>query len=358
MKVLTVVGARPQLVKAAAVSRALRRQHDEILVHTGQHYDYGMSAVFFEELELPHPDVNLGVGSGAHGAQTGAMLAGIERTLQETKPDWVLVYGDTNSTLAGALAASKLHVRIAHVEAGLRSFNRLMPEEINRVVTDHVADVLLCPSQTAVQNLDAEGVRSGVFCVGDVMLDALLFARARALNGSDVLGRLSLNDGGYAVATIHRAENTDNPERLAAILRGLAASPHPVVFPVHPRTRKLLDSMGGSLPAHMRVIEPLGYMDMVRLVSGARVVATDSGGLQKEAYWLGVPCVTLRGETEWLETAQTGWNSVVGADTGRIAEALAHFQAPAQRPPVYGEPGAATRCVEVLEQYSGGGLGQ
>jgi UDP-N-acetylglucosamine 2-epimerase len=353
MKVLTVVGARPQLVKAAAVSRILRQEHDEVLVHTGQHYDYGMSEVFFEELELPQPDVNLGVGSGPHGAQTGAMLAGIERVLQEAQPDWLLVYGDTNSTVAGALAASKLNVPVAHVEAGLRSFNRAMPEEINRVVTDHVSELLLCPSTTAVRNLADEGVRTGVFCIGDVMLDALLFARARAFSRSDVLALLSLRDGDYVVATVHRAENTDDERRLLSILQGLAASPHAVVFPVHPRTHKTLETLDFRLPAHVSLIEPLGYLDMVRLVSSARAVATDSGGLQKEAYWLGVPCVTLRGETEWLETVEAGWNRVVGANTASIADALAHFPVPAERPPIYGEPGAAERCVRLLESGRG-----
>jgi UDP-GlcNAc3NAcA epimerase len=351
VKVVSVVGARPQLIKAAAVSRALRLHHTEILVHTGQHYDREMSDVFFEELDIPKPDLNLGVGSAPHGAQTGAMLAGVERALLDTVPDWVLVYGDTNSTVAAALAAAKLHIPVAHVEAGLRSFNRAMPEEINRVVTDHLADLLLCPSDTAVRNLAHEGIRDGVYCVGDVMLDALLSASTRAKSGSDVLRRFAMEERQYIVATIHRAENTDDPERLRSILRGLAASEMRVVFPVHPRTRRLLAGVADTVGGRVSFIEPLGYLDMVRLVAGARLIATDSGGLQKEAYWLGVPCITLRDETEWVETVATGWNRVVGADTSRIVDALRSHEAPPRdRPPVYGAEGAAVRCVELIEQ--------
>ena len=351
MNIVTVVGARPQLIKAAALSRVLRGRHREILVHTGQHYDREMSDVFFHELDMEPPQVNLGVGSGPHGAQTGAMLAGIEQELQRAQPDWLVVYGDTNSTVAGALAAAKLGVRTAHVEAGLRSFNRSMPEEINRVVTDHVSNLLLCPSATAVQNLADEGVRSGVHCVGDVMLDALLFAQARANETSTVLARLNIEDDDYVVATIHRAENTDDRGRLRSILTGLESSEMRVIFPVHPRTRKALRALGYSGSAKVSLLEPLGYLDMVRLVSGARLLATDSGGLQKEAYWLGVRCVTLREETEWVETVAAGWNRLAGADAQRIGEALENRMLPRERPPLYGEQGAAERCVNLLERW-------
>jgi UDP-GlcNAc3NAcA epimerase len=353
MKVATIVGARPQLIKAAAVSRILRQQHTEILIHTGQHYDRGMSEIFFADLHIDPPAVNLGVGSGTHGEQTGAMLAGIERVLVDKRPDWVMVYGDTNSTLAGALAAAKLRLPLAHVEAGLRSFNRAMPEEINRVVVDHVSDLLLCPSHTAVDHLATEGVRAGVHLVGDVMLDALLFARDRARATSDVVDRLSLTEHRYIVATVHRAENTDDLARLRRILDALDQSPDPVVFPVHPRTRHVMAQAGIDFPDGLRLTDPLGYFDMVRLVSTARLVVTDSGGLQKEAYWLAVPCVTVRDETEWVETVAAGWNRVVGTDRGRIVEALESFVPPTERPAIYGEARAAERCVQLLTPARG-----
>jgi UDP-GlcNAc3NAcA epimerase len=352
MKVVTIVGARPQLIKAAAVSRVLRREHTEFLIHTGQHYDAEMSDVFFTELRMAAPDVNLAVGSGTHGAQTAAMLSGIEGVLIGELPDWVLVYGDTNSTLAGALAAAKLRLPVAHVEAGLRSFNRAMPEGINRVMVDHLADLLLCPSATAVDNLGREGIRHGVHLVGDVMLDALLHARDQAQRASRVLTRLGLTDRTYVVATVHRAENSDHLERLSGILQGLEQSRETVVFPVHPRTRRKLEGLQTSL-SRVMCIEPLGYLDMVRLVAGARMVVTDSGGLQKEAYWLGVPCVTVREETEWVETVAAGWNKVVGADVERIATAIREFGPPTTRPELYGEPGAACRCVDRLMRAGG-----
>jgi UDP-N-acetylglucosamine 2-epimerase len=350
MKVVTVIGARPQLIKAAAVSRVLRRCHTEILLHTGQHYDADMSDVFFQELALPPPAVNLGVGSGPQGAQTGAMLAGIERVLIDERPDWVLVYGDTNSTLAGALAASKLGLPLAHVEAGLRSFNRAMPEEINRVVTDHVSTLLLCPGTTAVENLAAEGVLDGVHIVGDVMFDALMHARAQALMSSTVLSRLGLKEGCYVTATVHRAENTNDPVRLCAILSALERIGETVVFPAHPRTRKILAAAGYAPSGRLLVTEPLGYLDMVRLVGAARLVVTDSGGLQKESYWLGVPCVTVRDETEWMETVEAGWNVLAGADAESIVTAVRTLTPPAQRPSLYSGDGAPTRCVELLDR--------
>jgi UDP-N-acetylglucosamine 2-epimerase len=347
MKVVSVVGARPQFIKAAAVSRVMRQQHHEILVHTGQHYDENMSAVFFTELDIPFPDVNLGIGSGGHGAQTGAMLIRIEEVLLREHPDRVVVYGDTNSTMAGALAAVKCHIPVAHVEAGLRSFNRAMPEEINRVVTDHVADLLLCPSQTAVDNLAAEGVIQGVHLVGDVMADVLMLAAEHAPSHSDVLDRLRLTPRGYLLATVHRAENTDDPDRLRSILAAFLEISEPIVFPVHPRTRKRIAELNISLDRpNLHVIEPVGYLDMVMLEQSARLIMTDSGGIQKEAYWLRVPCLTLRDETEWVETVALGWNHLVGANTQSILEAVASFIPPDEHPVLYGAGQAAQRIVE------------
>jgi UDP-N-acetylglucosamine 2-epimerase len=350
VKVVTIVGARPQFVKAAALSRELRKRHTEILVHTGQHYDYQMSGIFFDGLEIPPPDVNLGVGSGGHGVQTGAMLGGIEKVLLDERPDRLLIYGDTNSTLAGALAASKLSIPVAHIEAGLRSFNRRMPEEINRVVADQLSDVLLCPSDTAVSNLAAEGIVRNVHLVGDVMLDVLNWARQRlAAQLPATLHTLGLTGKHYLLATVHRSENTDDISRLSSILNAFNALDEPVVFPVHPRTRKVIKGMDQRLSPHVHLIEPLGYMEMVAVTDSARLVLTDSGGLQKEAYWLGVPCITLRGETEWVETVDAGWNTLVGADTQRLIDAVRSSSWPDFRPSLYGDGEAAAKCVDLLD---------
>ena len=355
MKVVTIVGARPQFVKAAAVSRELRKRHTEVLVHTGQHYDYEMSGIFFDGLEIPAADFNLGVGSGSHGSQTGAMLSGIEQVLLAERPDWLLIYGDTNSTLAGALAASKLSIPVAHVEAGLRSFNRRMPEEINRVVADHLSDVLLCPSDTAVANLAAEGISENVHQVGDVMLDVLLWARRRAEAApSTTLSSLRLEKKGYVLATVHRSENTDDPERLASILDAFNAIGEPVVFPVHPRTKKVIGQAGWTVRPNVHLIDPVGYLEMVAITDAARVVLTDSGGLQKEAYWLGVPCITLRDETEWVETVNAGWNTLAGAETAAIIDRVRHWTPPAARPSLYGDGAAASRCVDLLSGRQSG----
>ena len=349
MKIVTVVGARPQFVKAAPMSRALRQRHHEILVHTGQHYDDNMSASFFRDLDIPEPDIDLGAGSGSHAEQTARMLTGIELILDREKPDWLLVYGDTNSTVAGALAAAKMHVRIAHVEAGLRSFNRRMPEEINRVVTDHLSALLLCPSEVAARNLAAEGITRGVEVVGDIMADTLLGAAARA-DCSEILARHDLAPRGYYLATVHRAENTDAPMRLAAIIGALADLGRPILFPAHPRTRKALAAQEIAVPGNVRICDPLGYLDMVRAMRDAAAILTDSGGMQKEAYWLSVPCITLRDETEWVETVETGWNILVGADRPRIAEAAAEPSRPAGRPTLYdGDGRAASRIATALE---------
>lgn len=350
MKVVSVVGARPQFIKAAAVSRELRKRHQEYLVHTGQHYDYEMSGIFFDGLGLPHPDANLGVGSGSHAAQTGAMLKGIEEILLAQRPDYLLIYGDTNSTLAGALAASKVQVPVAHVEAGLRSFNRRMPEEINRLVADHLSTLLLCPSDTAVRNLAAEGITSNVYDVGDVMLDVLNWASDRsARTGPEVLQRMGLTKQGYLLATVHRGENTDDAERLSQILAAFNGLDQTVVFPVHPRARKAISDAGFSPGRHIRMIDPLGYLDMVTLTGAARMVLTDSGGLQKEAYWLRVPCLTLRDETEWVETVAAGWNLLVGPNSERILEAVHRFAPNGFHPALYGDGYAAAKCVDLLQ---------
>lgn len=309
-RILTIVGARPQFIKAAPVSRALSSAGlTEVLVHTGQHFDAQMSDVFFDELAIPKPAYNLEVNSLGHGAMTGRMLEKLEATMLAEAPDLVLIYGDTNSTVAGALAAAKLNIPVAHVEAGLRSFNRRMPEEINRVMADHVSTLLFCPTQTAVANLAAEGVSAGVHAVGDVMYDTTIAAVARSQERSRILETLGLTAGSYAVATIHRAENTDDPVRFATVVAWLEAAARDgmVVMPTHPRTRKLMQALGVA-PQGVRMIDPIGYLDMTRLVHHARAVFTDSGGLQKEAYFHRVPCVTLREETEWVETVEAGWN--------------------------------------------------
>lgn len=352
MKVVSIVGARPQFIKAAAVSRVLRKQYTEILVHTGLHYDDEMSAVFFCELEIPKPEFNLGVGSGSHGWQTAQMLQGIEDILLNERPDWVLVYGDTNSTLAGALAAVKLHIPVAHVEAGLRSFNRQMPEEINRVLTDQVSDLLLCPSQSAIDNLVREGITEGGYLVGDVMRDALELAAELAPRHSEILEKLGLEEGRYLVATVHRAENTDDPERLRAILSALNTLDEPVVFPVHPRTRSVMQSIEYIPAPHVRLIEPVGYLDMVRLMQSARMILTDSGGMQKEAYWLMVPCVTLRDETEWVETVEVGWNMLVGANRKQIVQIVRSWNSPLEHPQLYGDGKISLDIVNILKDQA------
>lgn len=350
VRVVTIAGARPQFIKAAAMSRELRLRHEEILVHTGQHYDYEMSGVFFDGLELPEPDVNLGVGSAAHGAQTGAMLRGIEEVLTSEQPDWVLIYGDTNSTLAGALAAAKIGIPAVHVEAGLRSFNRRMPEEINRVVTDRLSALMLCPSETAVQNLAAEGITQNVHLVGDVMLDILNWARQRSeMHGAGLLRQFGFERGGYLVATVHRGENTDDPARLGNIVRALNRLEESVLFPVHPRTRKAIAALGIRLGERVHMIDPVGYIEMVALVESARMVLTDSGGLQKESYWLGVPCVTLRMETEWVETVAAGWNVLVGSSEDDIVATVNSFVIPASRPRLYGHGGVPAACIGLIE---------
>ncbi|MBA4092729.1 MAG: UDP-N-acetylglucosamine 2-epimerase (non-hydrolyzing) [Candidatus Accumulibacter sp.] len=357
-KIVTIVGARPQFIKAAAVSREILKHPgrlEEVMVHTGQHYDPNMSQVFFDELEIPAPKYNLEVSGGGHGAMTGRMLEGIERILLDEKPDWVLIYGDTNSTLAGALAAAKLHIPVAHVEAGLRSFNMRMPEEINRIVADRVSTLLLCPTAVAVASLANEGLTRGVHNVGDVMYDVALYYRERARTSSRVLETLALKEKGFALATCHRAENTDDPARLEGIIRALAeiASDMPVVLPLHPRTRKLLKQFG--LEQHLAtltVVEPLAFLDMVTLEQTAKVILTDSGGVQKEAFFYRVPCITMRDETEWVETVELGWNHLVGAEHGNILDAydaLTTGSANVEGQP-YGDGRAAARILSLLTE--------
>ncbi|CAN5865378.1 UDP-N-acetylglucosamine 2-epimerase (non-hydrolyzing) [soil metagenome] len=357
MKILTVVGARPQFIKAAPVSKALREaRHTELIVHTGQHYDYKMSQVFFDELSIAEPDVNLEVGSGSQGWQTGQILERLEKTLMAHKPDCVLVYGDTNSTLAGAVAAVKLHISLMHVEAGLRSFNREMPEEHNRVLTDHCADALFCPTQTAVDNLSREGIINNVHLVGDTMYDATLQFAELANRRSTILGDLKLESKRYLLATVHRPYNTDVPENLHSILSAFLEIGEPIVFPIHPRTRQKISCLGESLDfqsrttGQLRLIDPVGYLDMLVLEQNARMILTDSGGMQKEAYFFSVPCVTLRPETEWVETVNAGWNTLVGADRLRIVNAVSVRARPGRTPPpFFGDGRAADHIVANLE---------
>ena len=356
MRVLTIVGARPQFVKAFAISRGLRERHDEVLVHTGQHYDEALSGVFFDELGIPEPEYNLGVGSDTHGRQTAAMLEGIEEVLEAESPDVVLLYGDTNSTLAGAVAWSKLDPLVAHVEAGLRSYNREMPEEVNRVLTDHASDVLFPPSESAAETLASEGITDGVYVVGDVMYDSLLWAREVAQTESSVLSDLGYDEGEFVLSTVHRAGNTDDPAKLAAIVDGLESSPLPVVLPVHPRTEQRLREfdLWERANAALDIVDPVGYLDFVRLLDGAERVATDSGGVQKEAFFLDTPCVTLREETEWVETVECGWNVLVGADSDAIGRAVTVERSLAEKPQPYGDGNAAAAIVRVLSEYATG----
>jgi len=355
VKIVSVVGARPQFVKAAPVSQQIRKLHTEVLLHTGQHYDYLMSEVFFQELGIPVPDYNLGVGSGGHGRQTGEMLARIEEVLLRERPTWVLVYGDTNSTLAGALAAAKLHIPVAHVEAGLRSFNMAMPEEVNRILTDRISKWLFTPTEAAAQHLRNEGVAATrILPVGDVMFDAALHHGTRVGASGRMLGALGLAPGGYVLTTVHRAENTDDALRLATIVDALEAiaAKLPVVWPLHPRTRGVLQSAGrlDRLGANLRLIDPVGYLDMVQLEKHAAAIATDSGGVQKEAFFYRVPCVTLRDETEWVELIAAGWNRLAPptsseAITRAVLDAIGTHGADVQP---YGEGDAALRIVQRL----------
>jgi UDP-GlcNAc3NAcA epimerase len=351
VKIATVLGARPQFIKAAPVSRVLRKEHTEVLIHTGQHYDPNMSTIFFEELNIPTPDYYLGVGSGNHGKQTGEMLIKIEEIVLQEKPDYVLVYGDTNSTLAGALVAAKLHIPVIHVEAGLRSFNKQMPEEINRIMTDHVSEFLFCPTETAVENLRNENITRNVWNVGDVMYDAILYNKELAQSKSSILDDLSLEEKSYYLITIHRAENTDNVGKLKNILAAFAEIKGTKVWPIHPRTRRKLEEYGldASTIPDLKLIDPVGYLDMLMLESGAKKIITDSGGVQKEAYFLQVPCVTVREQTEWVETLEGEANILTGTHSEKIVAAVNKEVAPIYAN-VFGDGKAAEKIVAAIGQ--------
>ena len=347
-----MIGNRPQFVKAAAVSRRLRKRCEEVIVHTGQHYDDDLSRIFFDELGVPAPARELNAGGGTNTAQTARILAGLEPVLAELEPAMVLVYGDTNSTLAGALAARQAGIATGHVEAGMRSFDRAMPEELNRVLTDHASDLLLCSTETAVANLEREGAAGEVHLVGDVMADVSLAFRDIAEERSEILGELGVEPGSYLVVTAHRAGNVDDRDRLEQLAELLAALPGPVIFPVHPRTRARLEAAGltGGLGG-VRLVQPLGYLDFMKLARHARAILTDSGGVQKEAYLLGVPCVTLRDTTEWVETVEAGWNVLVDLDRDAALAALER-NPPAERPELYGGGNAAERVCELVDAYT------
>jgi UDP-GlcNAc3NAcA epimerase len=367
IKIVTVVGARPQFIKAATVKRAIEDHNrkdykpkiEEILIHTGQHYDYGMSDVFFEEMQIPHPVQNLNINSCNHGEMTGRMIIALEGELKALRPDWVLVYGDTNSTLAGALSAAKLHIPVAHVEAGLRSYNRRMPEEINRVLTDHISTLLFAPTDTATANLRREGISNGVSKVGDVMYDGYLFLQQMAPGRSTVLQELDLQPKSYFLATIHRQENTGDYNRLSGIFKvfeAIAEEKSPLVIPLHPRTRDALNHFKIKITSNpqIKLIEPVGYIDMIQLESNARIIFTDSGGVQKEAYFAGIPCVTLRDETEWVETIKSGVNFLAGADAHATVEAYEKaLTVDVQlKNGIYGDGHAAEKIVAALIKHT------
>jgi UDP-GlcNAc3NAcA epimerase len=353
MKIASIVGARPQFIKCSPLSRQLRRKFREVLIHTGQHYDENLSRIFFDQLEIPRPDYNLGVGSGSHGEQTGQMLQRLEEVLLKEEPHVVLVYGDTNTTLAGALAAAKLWIPVVHVEAGLRSYNGSMPEEINRVLTDRLSSLLFCPTQTAVANLKSEGITQGVYNTGDVMYDAVSHNAQKAAKTSGILSHLNLRPRKYYLVTVHRASNTDEPKNLREILKALEQLGLPTVFPVHPRTRKALKELRLELKlerAPVHLLDPVSYLDMLLLEKMARKILTDSGGVQKEAYFFGVPCITLREETEWVETLQGGWNRLVGTDPQAIGQALLADPPKGPRQDVFGDGHAAEKMAALLDQ--------
>jgi UDP-N-acetylglucosamine 2-epimerase (non-hydrolysing)/UDP-GlcNAc3NAcA epimerase len=353
VKILTVVGNRPQFIKAAAVSGPLRERHEEILVHTGQHYDDSLSRVFFSELGLARPDCELGIGGGTNTSQCARMLAALEPLLREERPAAVLVYGDTNSTLAGALSARQAGVAVVHVEAGMRSFDRTMPEELNRVLTDHLGDLLLCSSETAASNLRAESVAGRIVLAGDVMVDVALRRPASGSHALEAAAAYGLRPRTYALLTAHRAGNVDDPKRLRALVELVRALPLPVLFPVHPRTRARLEDAGLqeelARAEGVQLTEPLGYVEFSGLLRQARAILTDSGGVQKEAYLAGVPCVTLRANTEWVETVDAGWNTLVDLDATAAVAALDR-EPPAERPALYGDGHAAERCVRAISE--------
>ena len=347
MKIVTIVGARPQFIKAATLSRAIKTRNDvnEVIIHTGQHYDPNMSDVFFEELNIPQPDVNLEVGSGSHGKQTAKMLEGIESVLIKENPDWVLVYGDTNSTIAGALAAAKLNIPIAHVEAGLRSFNRRMPEEINRIATDHIADILFAPTRNAMDLLAKEGLTNKSIFTGDVMYDSILHYRNLAAERYSLKDIVDAESDKYYLATIHRQENTDSIKNLQNIFLAFSDLDLPVIIPLHPRTFKIMDEI--THRSNVKIISPVSYLEMITLLDNSKKVLTDSGGLQKEAFYMGKPCLTLRDETEWIETLEDGWNYIVGADITKISDKI-HLNPSAPQKDFFGDGKAAEKILDYM----------
>ena len=349
MKIITVIGARPQFIKAAAVSNKLRKNHEEVLVHTGQHYDNNMSDIFFDELGIPKPNYNLNIGSGNHGYQTGNMLIELESLYLKEKPDLVLVYGDTNSTLAGALAASKLLIPVAHIEAGLRSFNMKMPEEQNRVLTDHISKYLFAPTDTAIKNLKNENITENVFNTGDVMFDAIKLFKEKALETSTVLIDNNISPNEYILSTIHRAENTNDINRLKNIINALNECEKNIVLPLHPRTHKFIKDYGLTINDNIKIIAPVGYLDMINLENNSQKIVTDSGGVQKEAYFLQKPCITMRDETEWIETVENGWNTIVGSNKEKILDAIINFNPKGEQKMVFGYGNAADIISEKLK---------
>jgi len=349
MKIITVIGARPQFVKAAAVSNILRNYHQEVLIHTGQHYDKNMSDIFFEELGIPKPDYNLAIGSGNHGKQTGEMLIALEEIYEKEKPDLILVYGDTNSTLAGALCGSKLLIPVAHIEAGLRSFNKSMPEEQNRILTDHISDYLFVPTETAIKNLTNEGVTKNVYNVGDVMFDAALHFQETAKKKSKVIENMDMVGVEFILTTIHRAENTNDISRLKNIIEALNECGERVVLPLHPRTFKYVTEYGLKFNNNIKIIEPVGYLDMLALEMHSKKIVTDSGGIQKEAYFMHKPCVTMRDETEWVETVEVGWNSIVGTNKDRILDAIVNFTPKGNQKYIFGDGKAAEKILSAID---------
>ena len=353
MKIMSIIGARPQFIKCAPVSKEIRKNNKEIIVHTGQHYDKTMSNLFFNELKIPKPDYNLGVGSGSHGYQTGKMLIKIEKVLFKEKPDFVLVYGDTNTTLAGALATVKLHIPIGHIESGLRSFDKKMPEEINRIVSDHISNILFAPTENAVINLNKEGIKNGVFQVGDVMYDALVRNIKIAEGKLKILSKFKIEPKQYFLATIHRPSNTDNKKNLKNILSAFSKIEETIIFPIHPRTVKfiknhnLIDKIGKNVI----ITEPLGYQDFITLEKNAKKIFTDSGGVQKEAYFLKIPCITLRENTEWIETVKDGWNILVGSDKSKIIDACINFNPTGKQNNYFGKGEASKKIRKIIEDY-------
>ena len=349
MKIVTIIGARPQFVKASVVSQAIRQAgYTEILVNTGQHYDDNMAQIFFEEMGIPKPDHNLGVGSGTHAEQTAASMLGIEQVLIAEQPDWMIVYGDTNATVAGALVAAKLHVPIAHIEAGLRSYNRDMPEEINRIVTDVLSQKLFVPTAVAAANLEREGILQGVHIVGDVMVDALQTYTKVAEQRSTIMEQLDLVRAAFILMTIHRPSNADHNDRLRQILEQVGKSGIPAVFPVHPRSSQRVNELIREISGDIRLIDPVGYLDMMLLEQQAKMIITDSGGVQKEAYLHKTPCLTVRSETEWVETVRDGWNYLVGHKLYLIPQLIQHFPEPANWSAHYGSGTAAQTIIKLL----------